>query len=74
MYTYFYGLNERPVFKSEALSISELLSLSKNGVIAEHAVEKNEEFFSIFKEGELVFHKRNIGLLEFLNKVKEFRS
>jgi hypothetical protein len=73
-YAYFYGLNDKPVVKSEGLSIDELVSLSKSGVIAEHAVDTKDEFFSVFKDGELMFHKRNIGLLDFLNKVKEFRA
>jgi hypothetical protein len=73
-YSYFYGLNERPVVKSEGMTINELVLLSKNGVIAEHAVDTKDQFFSVFKDGELVFHKRNISLLDFLNKVKEFRA
>jgi hypothetical protein len=72
-FSYYYGLNNRPVVKSEGLSISELVSLSKNDIIAEHAIG-TEHFFSIFKEGELVFHKRNISLFDFFDKLKEFKD
>jgi hypothetical protein len=72
-YLYYYGLNLKPVVKETGLSFTELLSLSKNGMVAEQVIDANEQFFSIVKDGELKFHKRNISMLDFFNKIGEYR-
>jgi hypothetical protein len=72
-YLYYYGLNNKPVVKDKGMSFTELLALSKNGMVAEQVIDANEQFFSIVKDGELKFHKRNISMLDFFNKIGEYR-
>jgi Ethanolamine utilization protein EutJ (predicted chaperonin) len=67
---YYYGLNSRPVIKDSALPISELLQLSNKGIIGEHVTKLSTDYFSIVKDGKVIFQMNNITHAQFLNELR----